>query len=136
MTHKHIVPIALLTLLTLASACEESTDERFAREAREATQKDCPVEIDRYTTLDSICYDQTHKEYSYHFTVKNELDLDSLYTDDVIKDLRETYLKDIKNSLQMKDLKDAGVTIMHVYRSQQSGDTLMEFRFTREDYAF
>ena len=94
------------------------------------------MEIDRYTTLDSISYDRSQKTYSYHFTVKNELDLDSLYTDDVVKDLHDTYLKDIKNSIQMKGLKDAGVTIMHVYRSQQTGDTLMLFRFTKEDYSF
>ena len=136
MTHKLTLSTALLAMLALVSGCKESTDSKFEREATEATQKNCPVEIDRYTTLDSISYDRSQKTYSYHFTVKNELDLDSLYTDDVVKDLHDTYLKDIKNSIQMKGLKDAGVTIMHVYRSQQTGDTLMLFRFTKEDYSF
>ena len=136
MRSKLTLSIVMGALMLLGSGCKETLDQRFEREARTFTEKNCPKDIDRYTTLDSTTYNPVTKTYAYVFTVKNELDMDSLYTDDVVDELRSTYLKDIRNSIQMKDMKDAGLTIEHIYRSQKTGKILMHFVFTKKSYAF
>ena len=131
MRGKLIVPIVLLTL---ACGCRESKEERLEREAREFTESNCPHNIDEYTTLDSAAYDQGTATYTYHFTVKGALDLDSLYSDEVVRELHDSYLAELKNNIEQKDLKDMGVTIMRVYRSESTGLPLMTLRFTKEEY--
>lgn len=121
-------------LLALACGCRETKEQRLEREAREFTQNNCPHDIDEYTTLDSAAYDQATATYAYHFTVKGALDMDSLYSDEVVRELHDSYLTELKNNIDQKDLKDMGVTITRVYWSERTGKPLMTLTFTREEY--
>ena len=119
MRSKTFISAGLAALLTLVCGCKETMDQKLEREAREFTAKNCPHDIDPYTTLDSATYRAGEKEYTYHFTVKGALDLDSLYSDEVVRELHDSYLTELKNNIEQKDLKDQGVTITRIYRSEQ-----------------
>ncbi len=132
---KSIISIVLCTLFLTFTGCRrENIDERIHREAKEFTEKNCPREMDPYTTIDSACYDMKNRIYSYNYTVQGLLDVDSIYTDELLNSFRETLLGQIKTSIQMKALKDQGVTFAYRYFSQESGKTLMNITFTKEDY--
>ena len=128
------MPMALLALLTLACGCKETKEQRLEREAREFTANNCPHDIDEYTTLDSATYEPGDTTYTYHFTIKGALDMDSLYCDEMVRELHDTYLEDLKNNIEQKELKDMGVTITRTYRSESTGKLLMTLRFTKEEY--
>ena len=61
--------------------------------------------------------------------------MDSLYSDEVVRELHDSYLTELKNHIEQKDLKDLGVTITRIYRSEQTGKPLMTLRFTKEEYS-
>lgn len=128
------MPIAWVALLASVCGCKETKEQRLEREAREFTESNCPHDIDAYTTLDSATYNQDSATYTYHFTVKGALDMDSLYSDEVVKELHDSYLTELKNNIEQKDLKDMGVTITRIYRSESTGRPLMTLRFTKEEY--
>ena len=135
MRSKTFISAGLAALLTLVCGCKETMDQKLEREAREVTAKNCPHDIDPYTTLDSATYRAGEQEYTYHFTVKGALDLDSLHSDQVVRELHDSYLTELKNNIEQKDLKDQGVTITRIYRSEQTGKTLMTLRFTKDEYS-
>ncbi|HBC21589.1 MAG TPA: hypothetical protein DC009_05835 [Porphyromonadaceae bacterium] len=126
-------PIALVVLLALCG-CRETKEQRLEREAREFTQSNCPHDIDEFTTLDSATYSQDSATYTYHYTIKGALDLDSLYSDEVVRELHDSYLAELKNNIEQKELKDMGITITRVYRSERTGRPLLTLRFTRDEY--
>lgn len=135
MRSKTFLSVGLSALLALVCGCKETMDQKLEREAWEFTTKNCPHDIDPYTTLDSATYRAGEMEYTYHFTVKGALDLDSLYSDEVVRELHDSYLTELKNNIEQKDLKDLGVTITRIYRSEQTGKPLMTLRFTKEEYS-
>lgn len=128
---------ALLTLMSatcLQSCKKETKDERIKRETAEFTEKNCPSKVDEYTTMDSAVYDmQTHK-LTYHYTMKGELDNDSIYTEEVLSTFREKVLNEIKTSIQMKNYKDAGLSFAYQYISDKSGKILVSLEITKEEY--
>lgn len=135
MRSKTFLSVGLSALLALVCGCKETMDQKLEREAREFTTKNCPHDIDPYTTLDSATYRAGEMEYTYHFTVKGALDMDSLYSDEVVRELHDSYLTELKNNIEQKDLKDLGVTITRIYKSEQTGKPLMTLRFTKEEYS-
>lgn len=78
MRSKAFLSVGLSALLALVCGCKETMDQKLEREAGEFTTKNCPHDIDPYTTLDSATYRAGEMEYTYHFTVKGALDMDSL----------------------------------------------------------
>lgn len=124
----------LLGLLILLTGCKETMEQKLQREAREFTERNCPHVIDDYTTLDSATYEKADTCYTYHFTVKGALDIDSLYGDNLVSDLHDSYLSELKNNIEMKNLKEMGVTIQRIYRSESTGKPLLTLTFTKEEY--
>jgi len=74
------------------------------------------------------------RTYYYNYTVNGYLDTDSLYTKELHDMFHEDLLSNIKNSIQLKGCKDAGVTFCYRYYSDRSGKLLMVQKFTRKDY--
>lgn len=122
-------------ILLLCGACKRETkDEKFQREFQQYTQKECPKLVDPYTRLDSACYDIQSRTLSYHYTVQELLDNDTIYTEELASSFHEDILKGLKNSIQMKVYKDEGITFHYDYRSITTGKMLLELTFTKEDY--
>lgn len=133
---KYRVLLSLLTLLLLSfSACKKQTmEERIYQEAQQFTKKNCPKAIDKFTMLDSCTFSITERTYYYNYTVRGALDVDSLYTQKLYDLFRDQLLSEIKNSIQLKNCKDAGISFCYRYYSDRTGKIQMIQRFTSKDY--
>lgn len=133
--HKKLTASVALCALIICGACKQETkDEKFKKDFEQFTLKECPKEIDLFIQLDSANYDIKSRTLNYHYTLEEELDHDTIY-DEKTKDLfHENILKSLKTSIQLKPYKDEGITFRYIYRSNTTGQTLLELTFTAEQY--
>jgi hypothetical protein len=128
---------SILLLLLAFTACKKQTiEERIFQEATQFTRKNCPKSIDQFTTLDSCTFSISKRTYYYNYTVRGDLDHDSLYTQELYELFRAQLLSDIKNSINLKTCKDAGMTFCYRYYSERSGKIRMLQKFTSKDYKY
>lgn len=111
--------------------CQESLEERAAREAREYTEKHCPAPIAYQVTMDSMTFDRTTLTIGYHYALSGQLD-DSAYIRR--NDPSALLLQQVKNSTNLKIYKEAGYNLRYVYRSSKTKATLMDVTFKPQDY--
>ena len=133
MRHYRFLCLAAL-LGTFAGCKKESYDERMVRETRETTEKMCPMEVDQDTMLDSMAYDKGSRTLFYYYSLHGFLDFDSLYTDDVVEAHRETLIRDIRNSVTLRDVKKGKANFKCVYLSASTGKVLLQYLIPAEDY--
>jgi hypothetical protein len=124
--------IVFLFLVMALMACQESLDERCARECRDYTKKNCPSLIADGVTIDSLVFQQNTRTLTYYYTVEGVID----DAEQLKKhDLRGELLKELKNSTSMKTYKDAGYHFRYVYYStKNSGTKVFDTTFRQKDY--
>jgi len=116
----------------LLTNCQESLEDRCAREAKEFTEKNCPRAVDKEIVLDSMTFEKTTHTISYLYTLNGTLDdpqrIDSTH-------FRELLLMEVKNSTNLKLYKDEGYAFRYAYYSQKNNGTkLFEATFRESDY--
>jgi len=118
--------------ILLLTACQESMDERCARECKEYTEKKCPALITEGVTIDSLIFTPESRTLTYCFTAGGILDdIEKLKQND----LRGMLLKELKNSTAMKEYKEAGYNFSYVYFSKKNkGTRLFEATFHKKEY--
>lgn len=119
-------------MITLVStACQESLEERCEREAKNFSRKNCPAQIDEYTTMDSMTFDKSTHTLNYFYTLNGAADREGLQTDNI----RSLLLQQIKNSTHLKAYMDAAYQFQYTYRSKQN-PAIIRFSttFTQKDY--
>ena len=113
-------------------SCQESIEERAAREARELTETKCPMPVADNLYLDSVVFDIPTLTQSQYFRVTGELDNDSLFE---MADSHSLLLNELKNTPTYRTLMKRGVTFHYVYHSTKSPSKVMlELNLTPEDY--
>ena len=65
------IAIACL-VLTMLVGCQESLEDRAAREADEYTQKFCPVKLNGNTFLDSMTFDKKSHTLVNHYSIMTD----------------------------------------------------------------
>jgi ADP-ribose pyrophosphatase YjhB (NUDIX family) len=118
--------------IMLLTACQESLEDRCAREAKEFTEKNCPRAVDKEIILDSMAFEKATHTISYLYTLTGTLDnplkIDSTH-------FRELLLMEVKNSTNLKLYKDAGYSFRYAYYSKkENGTKLFEATFRESDY--
>lgn len=132
---KKVLVICCVGTLFIASACKRETkDEKFRREFQQFTQKECPKEMDPYTRMDSICYDIETRTLTEYYSVRDTLDHEDIYTEELVSNFHDEILKGLKSSIHFKQYKDEGITFRYDYRSITSGKLLLRLTYTKEDY--
>ena len=127
---KRTIIVALTALL--ATACQESLEERAAREAREMTETKCPMPVGDNLLLDSVAFDIPSLTQSQYFSVHGELDDDSLFKS---VDTRSLLLNELRNAPSYRPLMERGVAFRYVYYSHSDADkVLLELTLTPDDY--
>ena len=122
--------LLLTTVLTLG-ACQESMEDRAARDAEEATAKRCPMRLNDEGTLilERITFDKsTH-------TWKQDFLLDA--TPETLEqiDMRDILLKDLKNQPSYKPYMESKFIFHYVYCDMKNPkDTLINIKLTPKDY--
>lgn len=124
--------VLLLMSIVLLTACQESLEDRCAREAKEFTEKNCPRAVAQDIVLDSMTFEKSTHTISYMYTLNGALD-DTARIDSV--HFREMLLLEVKNSTNLKLYKDAGYSFRYTYHSEKdSGTKLFEATFRENDY--
>lgn len=126
--------LACCAVIVCVGCKRETKDEKIKNDIEQFTQKECPKFFDPCTRLDSACYDIASRTLSYHYTVQDVLDDETIYTEEVTDAFRENTLRELRNSIQLKTYKDEGITFRYDYRSITTGKMLLELTFTKEDY--
>ena len=125
------ITLGLLLMLAL-TACQESLEERCAREAREYTEKKCPALVTKDVTIDSVTFDQRTHTMSYYYTMGGVMDDAAALKQ---HDVRGMLLKELKNTTSMQLYKEAGYNFRYIYFSKkEKGKKLFKTTFKEKDY--
>lgn len=122
----------LLLAVFLLTACQESLEDRCAREAKEYTKKHCPLTVDQSIVMDSMTFDKATHTISYVYSLGGVLDNADMLSKN---NPRQLLLGQLKNSTNLKLYKEAGYNFRYVYYSvKQKGTKLYEATFHESDY--
>ena len=69
---KKLFYISIFTLLFVS--CQESLEDRCAREAMSYTEKKCPAKIGENTTIDSLIFERESHTLHYYYTLTGNAD--------------------------------------------------------------
>ena len=124
-------------ILTIASillvSCQESLEERAAREAREMTENKCPMPIGDNMMLDSIVFDIPTLTQSQYFRFIGDNDNDSVIYG--LQNAKQALVSELKSIPSYKSLMNRGVNFHYVYRSNKNPEKIyLEMTLTKEDY--
>ncbi len=116
----------------LLSACQESLEQRCAREAKEYSKKNCPAPIAKGVTIDSMSFDVATHTLIYSYTLDGVIDDTATIRKN---NPREQMLQQLKNATAMKPYRDAGYNFRYTYYStKDKGQKLFEATFQEKDY--
>ncbi len=127
--------MTVMVAIVLVS-CQESLEERAAREAKEMTESKCPMPVDNNTILDSVVFDIPTLTQTQYFRFIGESD-DSSRLEEIsgAYDLKELLIRELKGQTGYKTLMNRGVNFRYVYRSTRQRDKIyFDFTLTKEDY--
>ena len=117
----------------MLTACQESLEDRCARECKEYTQKKCPVLVTNGVTLDSMTFDNTSKTVRYMYSLSGMMD--TTITEEISKKVEQQMLEDVRNSPHLKVYKEAGYRFRYTFFStKQPRQLILDYVFTPEQY--
>ena len=127
---KKIFVFAALALIL--TACQESLEDKCAREAKAYTAKNCPAKMEENIILDSLTFERSSQtlHYYYRFTgiADKEDAVDTVAAAKILKD-------GLKNTTAMKVYKDNGYSFTYTYRSEKDPNKIIfEVKLTEKDY--
>ncbi len=116
----------------LFTACQESLEDRCARETRKYTQKNCPVKLDNNTTLDSMTFERDSHTLHYYYRLTGLADRDSILQD---IDAARTLKEELKNTTSLRVYKENKYRFAYTFHSEKNPEkVLLEVVFTDKDY--
>jgi hypothetical protein len=127
---KQLIAFALVGVL--CAACQETLEEKAAKEAELYTKKNCPAKIAENITMDSLTFELPTHTLHYYYTLSGIIDSIGLLNPETA---RSSLLKELRNTTSMLGYKEAGYRFAYTYRSQKDPDTvLFDMVFTEKDY--
>ena len=128
--------ILLLAILLVFTSCQNRKAASFAHDARDYTEKNCPMMMDQVTRLDSIVFVEQDNRIGdmvmYYSLILNDETRTVLM--DNLGELADMNLKDLRNSVPLVKYKEAGVGFTYIYRDAETGEKIVEYHFTEKDY--
>ena len=123
--------VSFLAMIVL-SACQESLENRCAREAESFTKKNWPAKLSETVTVDSMVFHQATLTIQYYYRLTGMAD-DSTLVD--TETWRNQLLSDLKNATSMKPYLDANYNVQYIYHSESHpNQVLFDALFTPDDY--
>ena len=116
-------------------SCQESLEERAAREAREVSENKCPMPIGNNMYLDSIVFDIPSLTQIQYFRFIGDTDNDSMVVAMRDADLKGALIQELKNTPTYKTLMKRGANFRYIYRSTKDrSKTYFDFIISKSDY--
>ncbi|MBR2153190.1 MAG: hypothetical protein IJ901_01035 [Bacteroidaceae bacterium] len=129
---KRICYIPLMLLLLVS--CQEKKFDRFERESIEYTMRHCPKQMDEITVLDSMVFHNDGSlDYKYYYSVQLTKDQYEAFQN-ILGEVKDIALKSIRNSIDLKPMKEAGLNFVYIYRDAKTGKHLAKYVITPEEY--
>ena len=114
------------------TACQESLEDRCARETKEYTRKNCPAKMDNNSILDSLTFERETHTLHYHYRLTGFADNDSIVEK---LDAANILKNELRNTTTLKLYKDNHYRFAYTYRSEKDPDKiLLDLLFTDKDY--
>ena len=127
--------LLMASAVILLASCQESLEERAAREACEVTEAKCPMPIGNNMYLDSIVFDIPSIIQTQYFRFTGDSDNDSVVTVLNNSDVKGTLVRELKNTANYKALLNRGVNFRYVYRSSKNPEKIyLDVTLHKEDY--
>ena len=99
------------------TACQESLEDRCAREAKEFTRKNCPSKIEKNINIDSLTFERETHTLHYYYTLTGNADREGVMEEinglDILKE-------NLKNSTAMKVYKENHYNFTYTYHSEKA----------------
>ncbi len=118
--------------MLLLTACQESLEDRCARETKEYTRKNCPAKMDNNIILDSLTFERETHTLHYYYKLTGFADQDSVAKNiDAVNILKE----ELRNTTTLKLYKDNHYRFAYTYRSEKNPEkVLLDVLLTDKDY--
>ena len=114
------------------TACQESLEDRCAREAKEFTRKNCPSKIEKNINIDSLTFERETHTLHYYYTLTGNADREGVMEE--INGL-DILMENLKNSAAMKVYKENHYNFTYTYHSEKDPKkVLLEVTLTDKDY--
>ena len=127
---KKVILFVLATLIL--GACQESLEDKCARECVEFTKRKCPSAIAQDMIVDSMTFDRASHTVQYYYKLTGASDRPDAYPKDQAKDLLKNALK---NTTQLMAYKEAGYNFRYIYYSEKNPQTIfLDILLTEKDY--
>ncbi len=121
----------LASAAIVLAACQESLEERAAREARDFTRKNCPVKLSDVITTDSLVFHENTLTLHYCLSLSGVADTTAILKDELRKDM----VKALKGNMAIQKYKEAGYNFRYTfYSTKHKGQILYDANFTPKDY--
>ena len=127
---KKVILFALATLIL--GACQESLEDKCARECVEFTKRKCPSAVAQDMIIDSMTFDRASHTVQYYYKLTGASDCPDAYPKDQAKDLLKNALK---NTTQVMSYKEAGYNFRYIDYSEKNPQTIyLDILLTEKDY--
>ena len=122
----------LSAFMLLLTACQESLEDRCARETKEYTRKNCPAKMDDNIILDSLTFERETHTLHYYYKLTGFADQDTIVKKlDAVNILKE----ELRNTTTLKLYKDNHYRFAYTYRSEKNPEkVLLDVLLTDKDY--
>ena len=127
---KKVILFALVTLIL--GACQESLEDKCARECVEFTKRKCPSSVAQGMLIDSMTFARATHTIQYYYKLTGTSDRSDAYPKDQAKQLLKEALK---NTTQVMAYKEAGYSFRYIYYSEKNPKTVyLDILLTEKDY--
>ena len=124
--------ILFMLAVLILSACQESLEDKCARECVEFTKRKCPSAVAQNMIVDSMTFDRASHTVQYYYKLTGASDRPDAYPKDQAKDLLKNALK---NTTQVMSYKEAGYNFRYIYYSEKNPQTIfLDILLTEKDY--
>lgn len=119
--------------LALTSCHRTNLEDMAAKSAEDYTERYCPTPFQDNQRTDSVGFDRATHTFSYYYTLSGKIDDPEIIAKGQ-KQIISTIRGSLNDNTSMKEYKQAGYNFHYVFRSQKSGNVLIEKTFTKKDY--
>ena len=100
------------------SSCQESLEDKAARQAKEYTERYCPTPVINYSRTDSVVFDQKRNVYIYYLSFCDMLD-DSEIIEENRDKITDMLTQSVRESTGLKNFIEAGFRFEYVCHSEK-----------------
>lgn len=122
----------MIGMAALMCSCQDSLEERCAKECETYTAKQCPAPIADGVVIDSLTFDASTHTMHYYYTMSGAADNPQAFT----KINAPKMVKDqVRNATSLRLYKEAGYNFAYTYWSaSRKGYAICEVMVTKKDY--